>query len=243
MLTYREKQFNMFDHKEPDEILAHCISSDFVMGAGVARVFTEMGVRADLLTTRPQKWEGEGYCILSTIPDGNNKGQTVANLITKEKVWFKPTYRNIAEALIDLRNQLIAKGDTTNKIVIPYLGCGIDGKEWEKVEDVMLSIFSASYGKTEFDIELDYRAGEHKESFYSKVQGDGGALSSRATTDLETADKMVLDKADEYDKADPVKGQFTKAGSRWLTDNWTPKPDKEPHIRKAHTRNSDMDRD
>lgn len=93
-----------------DYMLVHCISADFAMGAGIARRFTLLGVRDALykcqaygsLHTRGY-FDGKGYCI---ITGEDICGWKVANLITKNKYYDKPTYDTLRDALHDLKNTL-----------------------------------------------------------------------------------------------------------------------------------------
>lgn len=123
-----------------DYILAHCISSDFAMGAGIAVKFTEMGVRDILLSNYSQTWNNTGYCIPVGLKD-----RIVCNLITKEKCWQKPTYRSLTESLRDLKNWIIQENKSNNtvklKIAMPLIGCGIDRLEWPKVRDIIKTMF------------------------------------------------------------------------------------------------------
>ena len=47
-----------------DYVYAHCISSDFVMGAGIAKLFTNRGVKQRLLNTYPQNVWMRSYQIV-----------------------------------------------------------------------------------------------------------------------------------------------------------------------------------
>ena len=149
-MNYNEKLGDLFE--QTDRLLAHCISSDYVMGAGIAVVFNKKGVKNYLLENHEQKWEGKGYCIITPIPDSN--GQRVANLITKEKVWHRPTNESVREALEDMKRQI--KPD--EKIAIPYIGCGIDGLGWKDVSKIVYDTFK----DTDCDILVNYRSEREK---------------------------------------------------------------------------------
>lgn len=114
-------------------ILAHCISSDFALGAGIAKQFANRGVRDALYNQYlVDKWEGHGYCCIIDKPN-----LKVANLVTKQKYWQKPTLITLAEALIDFRNQL--KDDY---IAMPQIGCGLDKLSWKDVKPLIEDIFN-----------------------------------------------------------------------------------------------------
>lgn len=117
-----------------DNFLVHCISSDFAMGAGIAVSFRNRGVKQYLQTHYHQKWNKYGYCLLSPIQ--GYKG--VCNLVTKNYYYHKPTYTTITEALMDMKSQL----PNDCKIAMPYIGCGLDKLEWEKVKNIILDVFN-----------------------------------------------------------------------------------------------------
>lgn len=127
---------------EDNYVLAHCISSDFVMGAGIAKLFTNRGVKQKLLNTYPTNiWNGHGYCLPTFM-----KNHVVCNLVTKNKVFQKPTYETLKESLIDLREWMISacyRGRIPSlKLAMPLIGCGLDGLEWSIVEGIIKEVFS-----------------------------------------------------------------------------------------------------
>lgn len=115
--------------------LAHCISGDYALGAGIAKQFVEVyNMRFKLHKNFP-------------IPDGEkfaNVGSAllidnVFNLVTKARCFHKPTYDSLYETLIDMREQC-EELDIT-KLAIPYIGCGLDKLQWDKVSDVIEDVF------------------------------------------------------------------------------------------------------
>lgn len=159
-MNYTEEMKNVFDDKT--SVLAHCISSDYVMGAGIAAAFTKMGVKAYLKANYPEEWDGHGRCIICEIPDGDNKGQLVANLITKELVSDKPTYTSVIEALADMKGQMEERG--LNKVCMPFIGCGIDGLKWTELKPEIDKLF----GNTDFDVVVRYRNEMDRDTAYGK---------------------------------------------------------------------------
>lgn len=124
-----------------DYVYAHCISSDFVMGAGIAKLFTNRGVKQRLLDTYPQNvWNGHGYCLPIFT-----KSHVVCNLVTKHKVREKPTYDTLQDSLIDLREWMLSayyRGRIPNlNLAMPLIGCGLDGLDWSQVEFIILETF------------------------------------------------------------------------------------------------------
>ena len=68
------------------------------------------------------------------------KNHTVANLITKENVYDKPTYETLTESLFDLKKYMIE--NHINKVAMPLIGCGLDMLEWSNVEKIIKNVFN-----------------------------------------------------------------------------------------------------
>lgn len=115
--------------------LAHCISGDYALGAGIAKQFVEVyNMRFKLHKNFP-------------IPDGEksaNVGEAllvdnVFNLVTKARCFHKPTYDTLYDTLVDMRDQ--CEDLDITKLAIPYIGCGLDRLEWDYVKDVVEDVF------------------------------------------------------------------------------------------------------
>ena len=146
-MIYKEVVGDLF--KSPTSfILVHCISSDFALGAGIAKTFNyKYGVRDHLINTyKRNKWEYRGYCLLSDSYENNTKKWTVANLVTKNKYYEKPTYKTLADSLKELKGICVEKD--YHHIAMPVIGCGLDGLTWDKVSAIIKDIFHA------FDCEI-----------------------------------------------------------------------------------------
>lgn len=63
----------------------------------------------------------------------------VFNLITKERYFQKPTYRSLANALIEMRD-LCCKNHI-EKIAMPKIGCGLDRLKWDQVKGLIDDVF------------------------------------------------------------------------------------------------------
>lgn len=134
-MQYSESKGNLFDANR-NCALVHCISSDFVMGAGIAKQFSLMGVKAELLQTYPQKWDGTGYCLHSSAGSKTNEFPNgVFNLITKERYFHKPTYDTLRQSLEDMKQQCEALG--IKELAMPLIGCGLDRLQWDKVSQMV----------------------------------------------------------------------------------------------------------
>jgi len=136
-MTFKEIKGDLFTAPE-DYYFAHCISSDFAMGAGIAPQFTEhFNTKNDLVSNYPnfRDWfvsqTAPGYCL---------KIGRVYNLITKVNVWDKPTIESLDCALGYLVQLMQRDGIT--KLAIPRIGCGLDGLEWKTVSTLIKDKFA-----------------------------------------------------------------------------------------------------
>lgn len=122
-----------------DYFLAHCISADFALGAGIAVQFNKrFGTKLQLIAAYPNymaiwdsRFVGRGDCILT--------GGRVFNLITKRNYWNKPTYVSLHVALSEMKKQIVELG--VKKLAMPQIGCGLDRLEWRNVEGMIKTIF------------------------------------------------------------------------------------------------------
>ncbi len=122
----------------PEEYyLAHCISADFALGAGIAVLFCrKFDMRNKLRAKYPNylnKYiinDYKGECIL--------EGRTF-NLITKERCFHKPTYESLRMSLGKMRDICLELGIT--KLAMPKIGCGIDGLSWSTVSTMIQDVF------------------------------------------------------------------------------------------------------
>lgn len=135
-MIYKEEKGDLFDKEILSEYaLCHCISSDFALGAGIAKIFAKMGVKKRLVEKYPKQWQGRGYCLFTEV-----EGVTVANLVTKEKYFHKPTLETLRQSLSDLREQALSC--ELKKLAMPKIGCGLDKLHWDDVSAVIKEIFS-----------------------------------------------------------------------------------------------------
>lgn len=113
--------------------IAHCISADFALGAGVAKQIDNVFGMRNMLHAM---WDGEpaDSMVGSCLPCGN-----VLNLVTKERYWMKPKLDSLKEALHDM--YLLAKEQYIKKIAMPKIGCGLDKLNWDDVSPMIKEIF------------------------------------------------------------------------------------------------------
>lgn len=111
--------------------LAHCISADFALGAGIAKTFDEVyDMRYKLHLNYPDYKYSGGHALLV---------DNVFNLVTKEKCYYKPSYQSMKEALEHMK--LMIDDYHISKLALPRIGSGLDRLEWPKVLDVIEEVF------------------------------------------------------------------------------------------------------
>ena len=136
-MIYREIKGDLFTAPR-DNILVHCISADHAMGAGIAKKFTEMGIK-DAIAGYCRPWKGVGYAFFAC---SKFCPWYVMNLVTKEKYWMKPTYTTLRQSLEEMKNILSVMNKTfKGKISMPRIGCGLDRLEWNKVREIVQEVF------------------------------------------------------------------------------------------------------
>ena len=117
--------------------LAHCVSQDLKMGAGIALRFKNLFGRVQELKNQDK---GVGQC--AVLDDDDRK---IFYLITKRLYFEKPTYQTMEKALLDMKNTIILNKIKTLRM--PLIGCGLDKLEWKKVKRIIIDVFQ--------DLDLD----------------------------------------------------------------------------------------
>lgn len=142
-MQYQEIEQNLFECKKEEYLYAHCISLDLALGAGIAKQINyKYNMRSQLFAFKKQypvyfEKFAYGFCI---IIDG------VANLITKNKCYDKPTMKTLEESLISLKKYIVK--NNIKKLAMPKIGCGLDRLNWEDVSLLIKNIFN------DLDIEI-----------------------------------------------------------------------------------------
>ena len=137
-MTFREETGDLFaEDILQNYALCHCISSDFALGAGIAKAFAGMGVKKQLCVKYPRQWQGRGYCLFT-----ETNGVTVGNLVTKQRYFHKPTPETLRQALEDFCTQALEK--KLRKIAMPKIGCGLDKLNWEDVKIIIQEVFETT---------------------------------------------------------------------------------------------------
>lgn len=109
--------------------LAHCISGDFALGAGIAKRFDEVyNMRFKLFRDYDEGCVGEALLV-----------DNVFCLVNKEHKYDDATYEGLAAALTDMCETM--KCLSITKLAMPKVACGKDGLSWDKVEDMIKLVF------------------------------------------------------------------------------------------------------
>jgi hypothetical protein len=114
--------------------LAHCISADFALGAGIAKTFDEVYNMRFKLFREYDNYVYEGG---DALPIDN-----VFNLVTKPKCYHKPRYESLREALEVMRD--IMDINAATKLAMPKIGCGLDKLSWPEVYEIICEVFEAT---------------------------------------------------------------------------------------------------
>ncbi|XP_035501371.1 ADP-ribose glycohydrolase OARD1 [Scophthalmus maximus] len=114
-----------------DEALAHCISEDCRMGAGIALVFRQR-FRGEEELKEQKKLTGQCAVL-------KRDRRFVYYLITKKKARHKPTYDSLTLSLEDMRSHCVKNGVT--RISMPRIGCGLDRLDWTRVCEILEQVF------------------------------------------------------------------------------------------------------
>lgn len=152
-MIYKESKQDLFIL--PSEyILAHCISADYALGAGIAKTFRDRLKVKDALLKLNNKdsWDGKGRCEIVRVQNESGETVYVANLITKCRYFYKPTYGSLKESLVDMKQKLAHDYPEVRKIGMPLIGCGLDRLQWEKVSEIIKLVFE----KTDYEVVVCY---------------------------------------------------------------------------------------
>ena len=126
---------NLFDVPQ-GYMLAHCISGDFALGAGIAKVIDERFNMREMLNLMwgPISPMRNKWTVPCCLPCMN-----VFNLVTKEKYWHKPTLDSLRKSVEEMASFAVEMG--VKKIAMPKIGCGLDKLDWDDVSIILRETF------------------------------------------------------------------------------------------------------
>ena len=113
-MTITEIRKDLFDISNNEYYYVHCISSDYALGAGIAKIFRDrFNMRKKLENSFPNHPLHKALLCDKTF-----------NLVTKERYWQKPTYVTLQKTLNDLKTQ--CEKYNIKKLAMPKIGCVLD---------------------------------------------------------------------------------------------------------------------
>lgn len=132
-MYYHEIKDNLFKY-ENSYCLAHCISADFALGAGIAK---EFDIRYNMKYKLNQSFKDlatnndiVGSCLFI---------DNIFNLVTKQLYFNKPTYNSISRSIKAMKG--LALNNNITKIAMPLIGCGLDKLNWNRVSEIIKETF------------------------------------------------------------------------------------------------------
>jgi hypothetical protein len=125
---------NLFNDNTANQPLVHCVSQDFVMGAGIAVEFRKKFGQVDYLKSQFPPVGGMAYLVHHGVP--------IFYLVTKSKYWGKPTYQSLKSSLQILKS--FCQEHKISQLNMPMIGCGLDQLSWPKVKVMLQQIFPST---------------------------------------------------------------------------------------------------
>ena len=119
-MTMIEQQVNLLDFEHS---IAHCISADFKLGAGIASQ-----IKDKFPSSLPRKARRNQELHVQSL--GQNK--YVYHLITKPLHLDRAKYQSLREALLAMRDHLVSF--RIGKLGLPHLACGLGNLEMTEVK-------------------------------------------------------------------------------------------------------------
>ncbi|XP_072910148.1 ADP-ribose glycohydrolase OARD1-like [Hemitrygon akajei] len=117
-----------------EESLAHCISEDCRMGAGIAVTFRKKF--QSVAELRSQKKKSGEVAVLK------RNRRYIYYLITKKRAFQKPTYESLQSSLEAMKRHCI--NHQVTRISMPRIGCGLDKLSWNKVAERIHHVFQST---------------------------------------------------------------------------------------------------
>jgi len=130
----------------PETAIAHCISCDCEMGAGVVVPIYNQH-RALKASCRAYAGEKTEDNLIRTAYRFADETGVVYNMFTKRKVWQNATkgmaageyLHNLKNCLIDVREQMLMCNE--NILYMPQIACSLDRCNWNDVRRIIIEVF------------------------------------------------------------------------------------------------------
>lgn len=130
-----ENKMDLFKVDLTKYTLAHCISLDCALGAGIAKIFDIKYPDMKPYLKRVVSENHLNYPVTIMYTSDNLNDYCIFNLITKEKYWHKPTYETITKTIQEMKYMCEQYG--IKYLAIPKIGCGLDRLSWNKVKEIL----------------------------------------------------------------------------------------------------------
>ncbi|CAG8511604.1 9774_t:CDS:1 [Funneliformis mosseae] len=125
-----ETRGDLFNDAPADSSLAHCVSADFKMSKGIAKIFKK------LYGTRGLSDQHKKVGQVATLPDNN---RYIFYIITKKIYSQKPTKEDFESAINDLRK--VCEEKNVKLLCLPRIGTGLDKLPLEYVHRTIRQVF------------------------------------------------------------------------------------------------------
>lgn len=135
-MTIKEEYMDIFTVTQ-GYYLAHCISADYTLGAGLVKeIDLVYDMKKKLNHFYPSRNGSVTHVGDALLVDN------VFNLVNKIHYYDTATYENLQDALDDMAYQVNEK--FIKKLAIPCLGCGKDHLSWEIVKEMVIETFKGT---------------------------------------------------------------------------------------------------
>ena len=138
-----QEKGNVLDARN-DSVIAFCISSDFSLGAGLAKEIDQnfdmryrLFLNYDIPKGKKYNQDMIGHALRIETEDG-----TFYALVTKAGIRDVACYPTFTKCIADLHSQMTENGE--HKLAIPKLGCGHDHMDWRLVQAIIAEEFEDS---------------------------------------------------------------------------------------------------